>query len=257
MQKYMQKLANVSLAKLWGLISKPWRISVLLTAPSIIPNINAVLSLFPDLALSSVEACRLEFLRNSKFFEELNKKMVEKRHRRIICREWDDFLYMVVRFLKPQVVFETGVFDGKSSAIILQALNDNNDGLLISVDLPAVEAIKSSTNYMLEATLPPGSQPGWVIPDYLKKRHRLVLGDSKILLLQLFKEYAKVDIFFHDSLHTFEHQYFEYTTAWPYLSEGGILLSDDISWSPAFHRFCKKKSKNYKRLRGGFGAVRK
>lgn len=259
----MQKLANVSVAKLWVLVSKPWVIPARLAAPPALSNIDAILALFPDLTPAKAEACRIEFLRNNQFFEELNKNMVEKRHRRMVCVGWNEFLYMAVRFGKPQIVFESGVFDGQSSAVILQALNDNGNGTLVSVDRPAVETIKCSTHRMMESTLPPNCQPGWAIPEYLRKQHRLVLGDSKERLPQLFKEYLKIDIFFHDSLHTFEHQYFEYTVAWPHLSEGGLLLSDDIFWSHAFYRFCKEKSKPYVRVLrslgslGGFGAVRK
>lgn len=233
---------------------------ILLAAPAASSNVNAILSLFPDLTRASSESCRLQFLRNNRFFEELNKKFVEKRHRRTSCEGWNEFLYMAVRFSKPQVVFETGVFDGQSSAVILQALSDNGDGILVSVDLPAIETIKGSTHLLRETTLPPNCRPGWVIPDYLREHHRLVLGDSREVLVQLFKEYPKIGIFLHDSLHTFKHQYFEYTTAWPHLSGGGLLLSDDIFWSPAFHRFCREIGKRYTRLESfgaGFGAVRK
>ena len=67
---------------------------------------------------------------------------------------------------------------------------------------------------------------------------------------------CSIDIFFHDSLHTFEHMYFEYKTAWPHLSEAGILLSDDIYWSSAFHRFASEVGRPYLRV-GRLGAVRK
>jgi predicted O-methyltransferase YrrM len=256
MKWYVRELADLSPAKLWRLVSNPWKIQMALVARTASSNVDAVLSLFPNVPEASAEECRLEFVRNDKFFNELNKKMVEKRHRRTICGGWHEFLYMAVRFVKPQIVFETGVFDGESSSVILQALKDNGDGRLISVDLPATETVQGSTQRMLETTLPPDCQPGWAIPDYLKERHRLVFGDSRALLPQLLKEYSKTDIFFHDSLHTFEHQHFEYTTAWPYLTEGGLLLSDDILWSAAFHKFCREQHRTYVRL-SGFGAVRK
>lgn len=256
MQKFA-KLSNLSVAGLWRLVSKPWKIPLLLTAPPVLSKTDAILSLFPDLTPALVETCRLELLRNNKFFADMDKDMVEKRHRRTDWRrEKYEFLYMAVRFAKPQIVFETGVFDGQSSAVILQALDDIGDGMLVSVDLPANEAIQESTHLMRETLLPPNCQPGWVVPDYLRERYHLVLGDSKELLPQLFKEYSKIDIFFHDSLHTFEHQYFEYTIAWPHLSERGLLVSDDILWSPAFHRFCKEKRKAYVRV-GSCGALRK
>ena len=148
------------------------------------------------------------------------------------------------------------MFDGQSSAFILQAMNDNNHGSLISVDLAAVDAIHGSTDRMSETTLPPTCSSGWVIPEHLRKRHQLILGDAKLILPNLFKEYPEIDIFFHDSLHTFEHQYFEYSSVWKHLIKGGFLVSDDIFWSAAFHQFSKEKKRNYFRLKF-MGAVKK
>ena len=109
---------------------------------------------------------------------------------------------------------------------------------------------------MPETTLPLGCRPGWIVPDCLREKYHLALGDSRELLPQLLRMHPKIDIFFHDSLHTFEHMYFEFTTSWPHLSDGGLLLSDDILWNRAFHRFCHEMGKQYVRLEG-FGAVRK
>lgn len=94
----------------------------------------------------TARACLLDLLKNDRFFSELNVKLVEKRHRRTVCAGWRQFLYMIVRFAQPEVFLETGVFDGESSAVILQALLDNNEGVLVSVDLPATETIPDSTD---------------------------------------------------------------------------------------------------------------
>lgn len=256
MRWIIQELANISLAKLWKVISNPRIVLAILKAPPALSDVDAVISLFPYLTTESVEACRLEFLGNATFFEEINGKMLKKRNRQARLIEWYEFLYMVVRFSRAEIVFETGVFDGQASAVILQALNDNGNGVLISIDLPAQNAIEGSTNLMTESDLPPNCKPGWVVPDYLRQRHQLLIGDSKDLLPQLFEQYKMVDIFLHDSLHTFQHQQFEYTIAWPHLRDEGILLSDDIFWSHAFHKFCKEKDREYVNL-GRFGAVSK
>ena len=128
--------------------------------------------------------------------------------------------------------------------------------MLVSVDLPAVDTIHLSTSGMRETVLPPGLSPGWVIPDSLRHRHRLELGDSRELLPEILQSLQSVDIFLHDSLHTFDHMSFEYSTAWPHLRDGGLLLSDDILWNSAFHGFCRPLDRKYVRI-GGFGAVRK
>jgi predicted O-methyltransferase YrrM len=213
-----------------------------------------MLRLFPDLGPVRAEALRRELLGNDRLGQELNRRLLERRRRKALFGGEKEFLYMAVRLGRPRIVFETGVFDGESSAVILQALHDNDEGVLVSVDLPAFETIKGSTHLMPETALPPGCEPGWAIPEYLKERHRLILGDSKEQLPSLFTRFPTIDMFFHDSLHTLEHQYFEYTTAWEHLSNGGLLVSDDIFWSPAFYRFCKEKARAYLRL-GDLGVV--
>lgn len=234
----------------------PWRIPLELTRPHELSPSEAILSLFPDVPPAAVQACLLAFLSNNTFFSELNTLYVEKRHRRADFPDKKAFLYLAVRYARPRTIVETGVFDGISSAVILQALSDNGCGMLISIDLPAAETIKMSTDKMRETVLPPGCRPGWAIPAYLREHHRLVLGDSRSILPSLLEEQPQIDVFFHDSLHSYEHQLFEYTTAWPKLCEGGLLLSDDIFWSAAFHKFCKQMKKGYV-WSDNLGAVRK
>lgn len=250
------RLAHASALDIWRWVSQLPEIPPTLMAPPRLTCVDMITALFPEANSSWVEACRLEFLTDHLFSEALNEKMVEKRRRRVNWMEWHEFLYMAVRYSKPRIVFETGVFDGQSSAIILRALSENRSGELVSIDLPARETIKCSTHAMPETTIPSGCAPGWLVPDYLRARHHLFLGDSKELLPRLLIEYPTIDILFHDSMHTFHHQYFEYSTAWPYLPDGGLLLSDDIFCSSAFHKFCKEKGKRYVRLES-FGAVRK
>jgi hypothetical protein len=51
-----------------------------------------------------------------------------------------------------------------------------------------------------------------------------------------------IDMFHHDSMHTYEHMTFEYETVWPKLSKGGVLASDGVQWNHAFEDFCRSKS---------------
>jgi hypothetical protein len=71
------------------------------------------------------------------------------------------------------VIILTGVFDGSADAVMLRAMQRNDHGKLISIDLPAVNAIKESTDQMLNTILPPGKQPGWVVPEELRARYDL------------------------------------------------------------------------------------
>jgi predicted O-methyltransferase YrrM len=249
---------------MWDVVSRPSSLSMLLQSPSEMAPVDATLALFPEGERDQAEAWRFEFVSNHSFFEEYARRYVAIRRSRPVWNTWcdgrsrsgRDFIYLVVRALRPAVICETGVFDGQSSAVILQALADNGEGILVSIDLPASSVIEGSTHEMIYTTLPPGQQPGWAISDDLRARHRILLGDSRDILPQLIEEHPTIDLFFHDSLHTFEHMTYEYDTAWPALREGGILLSDDVGWNAAFHRFCKEHRRDYV-LVGGLGATRK
>lgn len=78
----------------------------------------------------------------------------------------------------------------------------------------------------------------------MRKRWRLVLGDSRKELPRLLDELKEIDIFCHDSLHTYDHMLFEYQLAWRYLRHGGVLLSDDVQENSAFRDFCDSKQLN-------------
>lgn len=134
-------------------------------------------------------------------------------------------LYCVIRALRPNTIVETGVASGLSSSLILKALDANGLGHLHSIDLP------------YQVALPDGKQTGWVVPEDLRHRWSLHIGDAKQLLPEVLGEIGELDLFFHDSLHTYEHMWFEYETAWKHLPMGGVLLSDDIFAFQAFAEF--------------------
>ena len=142
-------------------------------------------------------------------------------------------LYILARIFKPSVLVETGVSSGVSSAFTLKALSKNNKGKLFSIDLPNQDPSG-------KAVVPRGGKSGWIIPDNLRERHELIIGDSKKELPKLLDELGTIDWFFHDSLHTYEFMTWEYNQAWNHLRRPGLLLSDDITWNTAFSDFAKK-----------------
>lgn len=133
------------------------------------------------------------------------------------------FLYVLVRSLKPDIFVETGVSAGESSTFILQAMEDNKKGDLYSIDFPQAVVEKGLTTI-----IPENKESGWLIPENLKHRWHLTLGKSENVLPPLLEKLEKIDVFFHDSLHTYEHMLFEYNTCWAHLQDNGILISDDI-----------------------------
>lgn len=190
---------------------------------------------------------------------------IRERAQSVANEEWQldenhHFLYALVRLTRPRLVLETGVFDGFYSACFLQALFENDErdgkgGSLVSIDLPANETIDDSTRRLPVRTgLPRGEQPGWAIPDHLRPLWRPHFGDSRQLLPEVLSQEAEIDLFFHDSLHTDDHMTFEFETAWPKLSQGGVLLSHDVHWNSAFRRFARAKGRKA-HVAHGFGLI--
>lgn len=249
----LNRLRRASAADVWRWAST---LPALLSAPSPIDSATALCRVFPSVSQSQALALENELSSDQDFFLAMDSAMQARRGRANIRLEWHKFLYSAVRVVRPKVVLETGVFDGVSSSLILCAMERNSAGTLVSIDLPAREMVADATDRMREGALPWRCDPGWIVPERLRQRYRLHLGDSKELLPRLLKECGPLDIFLHDSLHTYQHQLFEYQVTWPYIVPGGLLLSDDIFWSAAFHRFVCKQKLRYLNT-GNFGIVRK
>ena len=143
-------------------------------------------------------------------------------------------LYVVMRVIKPKIIVETGVASGASTSFLLKALEKNNSGHLHSIDIPAIPGNDTMVR------LPPGKKPGWLVSDKLRTRWTYHEGKSSDILKPLLDELKQIDVFIHDSEHTYENMKFEYNTAWPYVRSGGLLASDDIKWNPAFLEFIEQ-----------------
>jgi predicted O-methyltransferase YrrM len=152
---------------------------------------------------------------------------------------YSEVLYVALRILRPTSVVETGVALGYSSAYLLQALHDNGSGTLHSIDLPTVDpAGRVDRDGVCDRThVRVAGETGAVVPDDLRDRWKLTLGPSDPLLVQLFDTLGTVDVFFHDSEHSYENMMWEYKVAWPRIRPGGYLLTDDVPRNRAFDEF--------------------
>ena len=135
--------------------------------------------------------------------------------------------YAICRLQKPAVVVETGVAHGVSSAFLLQALSVNGTGELWSIDLPPVAEGADD-------------QVGCLVPADLRPRWHLLRGRTRRLLPELVAQLPAIDIFLHDSLHTYRNISLEFETVWPKLRAGGVLISDDVDLNRAFEEFATR-----------------
>jgi predicted O-methyltransferase YrrM len=124
--------------------------------------------------------------------------------------------YTLIKLLKPEIVVETGVGAGVSSWTILRAMEENGVGRLVSIDLPT-----PNTELLPEV--------GYLVPGDLRHRWQLRTGPSQQILPQVLEELVEIDLFQHDSRHSYSNQLREYQTAWPFIKPSGMLVSDDVS----------------------------
>lgn len=128
-------------------------------------------------------------------------------------------LYYLVRWLRPRRVVETGVARGVSTLLVLAAMDRNGLGELLSFD------VNSSVG-----SLVPTNHPRWNL-------QLLSTSNLQSDLIQGLQEASPIDIFFHDSDHSFYQQSFEFSVARCHLGHQGLLLSDDVESSQAFLDF--------------------
>jgi predicted O-methyltransferase YrrM len=148
------------------------------------------------------------------------------------------FLYAAVRLARPSVLIETGCFTGWDSAVILQALHNNGHGHLYTIDLPAVKGRFSQIGP--NCSLPPDLPIGFLVPPAFKEHWTLIVGNVQEELEPLLARLPEIDLFYHDSDHSYRHMMWELTTVWPRLAPGALMVADDIAWSTAFWDFARR-----------------
>jgi predicted O-methyltransferase YrrM len=172
-------------------------------------------------------------------------------------------LYALARVVTPAAIVETGVANGVSSTFWLAALAANRSGALYSIDYPRVEGDRLDPaefpgRDLHGSFLTAGTRSGWAVPAELRDRWALVLGPSQRELPALLAHLGGIDVFLHDSLHTYDHMSFEFETAWGALRPGGVLLADNADWNGALLDFARARAVEPVRVDGhGLAGVRK
>lgn len=134
--------------------------------------------------------------------------------------------YAITRVLRPQILIESGVCYGVTSAHLLQALRVNALGHLHSIDLPPLG--KNADAYV-----------GTLVPAELRTRWTLHRGTTKRRLRPLLDSLPALDLFLHDSLHTYQNMRMEFSSVWPKLRSGGVVIADDVEGNAAFYELAQ------------------
>ena len=135
------------------------------------------------------------------------------------------FLSGFIHSVRPGKMLETGIADGASSRIILDAMEENGAGLLWSTDISGDAGDLAVLSRGVARW-----RPRILSPRGRAKQFR-----------QILKEVSPLDVFLHDSDHRYSWQSLEYREGWDALKPGGYLLSDDICSSYAFIDFCSER----------------
>jgi predicted O-methyltransferase YrrM len=135
-------------------------------------------------------------------------------------------LYGLTRWVRPTVIIESGGYIGMSSAFILKALAD---GKLATAKLYSIELSQECEQGALIPDELRSASAGFVpmrgkVEDFLK-------GDRLPSL---------IDMFLHDSSHSYRHMLWEFRQFWPRLRDGGLLVSHDVQMNRAFPEFVTK-----------------
>jgi predicted O-methyltransferase YrrM len=130
--------------------------------------------------------------------------------------------YALVRALRPEHVVEAGTDKGTGACVFAAALIRNGCGELTTVD------INPDSGYLVTGR-------------YAEVTTRLI-GDSVEVLSG---SHSSVDMFLHDSRHTFEHELAEFRAIAPRLSWQAVVLSDNAHVTNALSHWSEAKRRQF------------
>ncbi len=96
-------------------------------------------------------------------------------------------------------------------------LKENKSGRVYSIDLPGVGMPGLY-----------GLYPGWIVPEKFNGKWSPVYGKSDKRLIPLLNSIGQVDIFLHDSEHSYRNMLFKFSSAPKFMKDGSLVLSDDV-----------------------------
>lgn len=170
------------------------------------------------------------------------------------------FLYWLVRHQNPRVIVQTGVCNGLSSAFMVLALAKNQaQGKIYAVDLAQVfdstDPYWTTRDRCYGVVIPTGKSSGWLVPDCHQSHFSVSQGDAKRLLPELVDKLDSIDLFYHDSDHTYDHMMFEFREVKRRLKPGGLVVADDISWNSSLWDFADEHAVPAYNFRGSVGVA--
>lgn len=214
-------------------------------------NLNIFLNELSEyLGSSDLNRYFIELSSRPNVIDEIEKKVADedyfetKSFRNIYeFRLYRIILYLLIRTVKPKISVETGVLHGLTTQFLLNAIFKNDEGQLYSIDYPSYYGLPPANKDGFKDTLPPNREPGWIVSEKYHNSWELYKGKSSELLPDLLKKAGLIDLFIHDSEHTYDTMIFELNLAWDNLKTGAVLVCDNINCNTSFFDFCRKINK--------------
>jgi Methyltransferase domain len=175
--------------------------------------------------IGQVRGWMRELDEDTEFLGQLTRRLSSNPRRRICAKEphlarrsgW----YALVRAAQPDHVVETGTHLGLGSCVIAAALLKNGHGRLTTID------IDPEAGHLITGV--------WAsVID-----HRTGSSVDQLALVR------DVDVFLHDSLHTYDYETRELTAVEPNLQPGAIVLSDNAHDSAALSDWAERTGRHY------------
>jgi Methyltransferase domain len=139
--------------------------------------------------------------------------------------------YVLVRARKPQLVVETGIYQGLGSLTLLRALERNRQegspGELMSFD-----------------TL---QGAGSIVREHVQQGWRRFVGSTRELLLPALED-RRVDMLFQDTPHNEVNQRFEFGAALSRAAPNLVLLDGSGGWATTLEAICAERNGTYHRV---------
>ena len=140
-------------------------------------------------------------------------------------------LHNLISHQKPQIIVETGTFEGQATYVMAQAANLNqNHCIIYTIDYDG----DPTTNYDKETWLSLKQIRNNNLEEIRRKFTNVTVhyieGDSREVLQTMFQDYTinKVDLFYQDSMHFKEGIEAEWKLVEPYLQSSSLVIFDDL-----------------------------
>jgi len=176
-------------------------------------------------SIRQVRAWMAELEHDDALLSHLRRRLASNPRRGVNAREphWGRRLgwYAIVRAAQPETVVETGTALGLGSCVLAAAVLRNGHGRVTTID------VEPEAGYFI------GGQWGSVIDRRV--------GSS----VELLADVGPVDLFLHDSLHTYDYEASELAAVEPNLSADAVVLSDNAHHSAALSDWAERTGRRY------------